>query len=61
MIAPGLRADLVIWSGDPLDVNAAADQVIIDGRLDSMKSRQTQLLERYLPSEIGLGRSYINH
>ncbi len=60
MIAPGLRADLVIWSGDPLDVNAAADQVIIDGRLDSMKSRQTQLLERYLPSEIGLGRSYIN-
>ena len=60
MIAPGLRADLVIWSGDHLDVNAAADQVIIDGRLDSMKSRQTQLLERYLPSEIGLGRSYIN-
>lgn len=60
MIAPGLTADLVIWSGDPLDVNAAADLVIIDGRLDSMKSRQTQLLERYLPSEIGLGRSYIS-
>ena len=60
MIAHGLTADLVIWSGDPLDVNAAADLVIIDGRLDSMKSRQTQLLERYLPSEIGLGRSYIS-
>ena len=49
MIAPGLRADLVIWSGDPLDVNSAADQVIIGGIPDSMKSRQTQLLERYLP------------
>ena len=60
MIAPGLRADLVIWSGDPLDVNSAADQVIIGGIPDSMKSRQTQLLERYLPEDAGLGRAYIN-
>ena len=60
MIAPGLRADLVIWSGDPLDVNSAADQVIIGGVPDSMTSRQTQLLERYLPEEAGLGRAYIN-
>lgn len=60
MIAPGLRADMVIWSGDPLDVNSAADQVIIGGGLDSMRSRQTQLLERYLPEEAGLGRAYIN-
>lgn len=60
MIAPGLQADLVIWSGDPLDVNSAADQVIIGGVLDSMKSRQTQLLERYLPADAGLGRAYIN-
>ena len=60
MIAPGLRADLVIWSGDPLDVNSAADQVIIDGKLDPMTSRQTELLKRYLPSEAGLGRAYIN-
>jgi imidazolonepropionase-like amidohydrolase len=60
MIAPGLRADLVIWSGDPLDVNSAADQVIINGVPDSMQSRQTELLERYLPEEAGLGRAYIN-
>ena len=60
MIAPGLQADLVIWSGDPLDVNSAADQVIIGGVPDSMKSRQTQLLERYLPEDAGLGRAYIN-
>ena len=39
MIAPGLRADVVIWSSDPLDVSSAADQVIIDGKLDPMTSR----------------------
>jgi hypothetical protein len=50
----------VIWSGDPLDQNSAADQVIINGALDPMQSRQTELLERYLPEEAGLGRAYIN-
>ena len=60
MIAPGLRADVVIWSGDPLDVSSAADQVIIDGKLDPMTSRQTELLKRYLPTDAGLGRAYIN-
>jgi len=60
MIAPGLRADVVIWSGDPLDVSSAADQVIIGGELDPMTSRQTELLKRYLPTEAGLGRAYIN-
>ena len=60
LVAPGLAADLVIWGGDPFDVNSAADQVILGGQLDSMKSRQTQLLERYLPIDAGLGRAYIN-
>ena len=60
MIAPGLRADVVIWSGDPLDVTSAADQVIIDGKPDPMTSRQTELLKRYLPTDAGLGRAYIN-
>ncbi len=60
MIAPGLRADVVIWSGDPLNVTSAADQVIIDGKLDPMTSRQTELLKRYLPTNPGLGRAYIN-
>ena len=60
MIAPGLHADVVIWSGDPLDVSSAADQVIIGGKLDPMTSRQTQLLKRYLPTDAGLGRAYIN-
>ncbi len=60
MIAPGLRADVIIWSGDPLDVTSAADQVVIDGKRDPMTSRQTELLKRYLPTNAGLGRAYIN-
>ena len=60
MIAPGLRADVVIWSDDPLNVPSAADQVIIGGKLDPMTSRQTELLKRYLPTDPGLGRAYIN-
>lgn len=60
MIAPGLRADVVIWSDDPLNVTSAADQVIIGGKLDPMTSRQTELLKRYLPTDPGLGRAYIN-
>ena len=59
LLAPGLNADLVIWSGDPLEVDSAADQVIIDGKLDPMTSRQTQLLKRYLPTNTGLGRAYM--
>lgn len=47
-ISPGLRADLVLWSGDPLDVAHTATQVWMDGRATSMKSRQTELRDRYL-------------
>lgn len=58
-IEPGSPADLVIWSGDPLEVTSAAEQVIIDGRLQDMTSRQTRLLERYLPQTPELPRAYI--
>jgi hypothetical protein len=47
-IAPGLRADLVLWSGDPLEVTSFADQVWVDGRALDMRSRQTELRDRYL-------------
>ena len=52
-------ADLVIWSGDPLDVTAAADQVIIAGKMVDMVSRQTLLRDRYLPENPELPRAYI--
>ncbi|MGH8077190.1 MAG: amidohydrolase family protein [Lysobacter sp.] len=62
-IAPGQRADLVLWSGDPLEVNSVALQVWLDGRAVTMRSRQTELRDRYLrgvvPAEQGgLPRAY---
>ncbi|HSE11099.1 MAG TPA: amidohydrolase family protein [Rudaea sp.] len=47
-IEKGQVADLVLWSGDPLEVTSAADQVWIDGRAVEMRSRQTELRDRYL-------------
>ena len=48
-IAVGQVADLVLWSGDPLEVTTVAEQVWIDGRPQSMRSRQTELRDRYRP------------
>jgi hypothetical protein len=48
-IAPGLAADLVLWSGDPLEVTTVAEQVWIAGRPQPMRSRQTELRDRYRP------------
>ena len=56
----GNRADLVIWSGDPLEVTSYATSVILDGEVTSMETRQSKLLERYLPESAGLGRAYLN-
>src|SRR5690606_12391666 len=47
-IAVGQLADLVLWSGDPLEVTSWAEQVWIAGKPQPMRSRQTELLERYL-------------
>jgi Amidohydrolase family len=47
-IARGQVADLVLWNGDPLEVTSAADQVWIAGKAVEMRSRQTELRERYL-------------
>jgi hypothetical protein len=47
-IARGQVADLVLWNGDPLEVTSAADQVWIAGKPVEMRSRQTELRERYL-------------
>lgn len=49
-IVPGQVADLVLWSGDPLEVNQGADQVWMSGRAIPMRSRQTELRDRYLPT-----------
>ena len=51
-IAVGRRADLVLWSGDPLEVSAVALQVWMDGRAIPMRSRQTELRDRYLEAQV---------
>ena len=57
-IEPGSPANLVIWSGDPLEVTSAADQVIIAGKSIEMVSRQTLLRDRYLEPNPELPRAY---
>ncbi|GAB3510254.1 amidohydrolase family protein [Pseudoxanthomonas daejeonensis] len=47
-IAVGRSADLVLWTGDPLDVINTAQQVWLGGRAMPMRSRQTDLRDRYL-------------
>lgn len=46
-LAVGLRADLVIWSGDPLELDSQAEQVFIAGQEYPQRSRQTELRDRY--------------
>ena len=51
----GMDADVVVWSGDPLEVTSAPDQVFIRGSKIPMTSRQTELRDRYLRSLRGNG------
>jgi imidazolonepropionase-like amidohydrolase len=46
-LAPGRRADVVVWSGDPLQVSSQAELVIIDGVEQPLVTRQTKLRDRY--------------
>ncbi|WP_368565410.1 amidohydrolase family protein [Pseudoxanthomonas sp. UTMC 1351] len=57
-IAPGKLADLVLWSGDPLDVANTAEQLWLGGRAIPMRSRQTELRDRYLREPGALPRAY---
>ncbi|MCY7295197.1 amidohydrolase family protein [Alteromonas sp. a30] len=47
-LAKGKQADVVIWSGDPLEVMTYAEVVIINGEPITMESRQTKLRDRYM-------------
>ncbi len=52
-LAPGKRADVVVWDGDPLELTSAPVAVLIDGVAQPMTSRQVELRDRYRD----LGRS----
>jgi imidazolonepropionase-like amidohydrolase len=46
-LVKGRRADVVVWSGDPLQVTSNAEIVMIDGVQQPMETRQTKLRDRY--------------
>ena len=52
-------ANVVLWSGDPLDVTSTAEIVVINGKLIPMESRQTKLRDRYLSENPTMPRAYI--
>lgn len=58
-IKRNMPANVVLWSGDPLEVTTAAEVVIINGELIPMESRQTRLRDRYLPEDPEMPRAYI--
>ena len=58
-IRRNMPANVVLWSGDPLEVTSAAEVVIINGKLIPMESRQTKLRDRYLSENPEMPRAYI--
>jgi len=57
-LEPGMDADVVVWSGDPLELTTFADAVFIQGRQIPMESRQTKLRDRYLKLDDQARQSY---
>lgn len=58
-LKPGRRADVVLWDGDPLEIESQPVAIWIDGRPQPMRSRQTELRDRYLtPAEGALPKAY---
>lgn len=49
----GRRGDVVIWSGDPLDLASAPEAVWIDGVAQPLDNHQTKLRDRYKSLERG--------
>lgn len=49
-VSTGKAATLVVWDGDPLNVTSAPTMMLIDGKNQSLKSRQTALRDRYNPT-----------
>jgi imidazolonepropionase-like amidohydrolase len=57
-IEVGKTADLVLWTGDPLDVASTASVMWLAGKNTPLVSRQTLLRDRYLAPEGPLPRAY---
>jgi imidazolonepropionase-like amidohydrolase len=46
-LEPGKVANVVVWSGDPLELSSRVEHLFIRGRSVPLVSRQTELLRRY--------------
>lgn len=57
-LEPGAVADIVVWSGDPLEVTSYPEQVLIDGEEQSLVNRSTRLRDRYLEPKPGHVQGY---
>ena len=55
----GRQADVVIWTGDPLELSTQVETVIIDGVDQSLSNRQMRLRDRYSnPTPGALPKAY---
>jgi len=53
VIAPGKRADLVLWSGDPFELSSKVEKMWIEGVQHTTESRHDALRDRYTtPSDM---------
>lgn len=58
-LLPGRAADLVVWDGDPLELQSGALKVFIDGVEQPLDNHQTRLRDRYRhPQEGALPKAY---
>ncbi|BDX06140.1 amidohydrolase family protein [Planctobacterium marinum] len=55
----GKSADVVVWSGDPLEVMSYAETVVIDGEEIPMTSRPSKLRDRYLKMQSDKAYRYV--
>jgi imidazolonepropionase-like amidohydrolase len=46
-LEPGKVANVVVWTGDPFEFSTGVEHVFIRGREIALRSRQTELMERY--------------
>ena len=46
-LVPGKVANVVVWSGDPFEFTTGVEHVLIRGKEIPLRSRQTELFERY--------------
>jgi imidazolonepropionase-like amidohydrolase len=57
-LEPGKDADLVVWSGDPLETASAPTAVFIRGQQMTLRSRDLDLRDRYLHANDGRSPAY---